>query len=241
MNIRDKNAEDRELFYARNKFWSENKNEVFKTTIASYYGIEAVTAKKACNHLNKEKAILDKSLKDLQVKYSQSGLLSKRRIKAEISQLTALRDALTASLSRVNDFSEYELVIVNNAESGNGKAHAIESYAEFMHKFTNVYKVVEITQEEHVRNKKEWSEKHNRKERLTTSHDYKARLINAALSFFTLSILVPVIGEDPEMLIRMNSFLLVILATAIPAWMAFAQPWIIKKLIKKPTCFCLHS
>jgi hypothetical protein len=232
MNIRDKNAEEKEFIYAKNKFWSEEPKEVFKGTVASYYGIEAVTTKKALNHLTREKALLDKELKDWELTAKSCSIFKHRAVKAEIKRMNALREALTASMSKVTEFDEYELVIVNNAESGNGKPYAVESYADFMHKITNVYKLAEITQEHHVRNKKEERCDMDRFERLEHDYDSKTGIINILMIFVQIFPLMILIEADFKMV--MDSALTAPLSIALPFWWIFVQPRIIKKLFKKP-------
>lgn len=232
MNIRDKNAEDREFIYAKNKFWSEEPKEVFKGTVASYYGIEAVTTKKALNHLTREKALLDKELKDWEVTAQSCGIFRYRAVKAEIKRINALREAITASMNKVTEFDEYELVIVNNAESGNGKPYAVESYADFMHKITHVYKLAEITQEQHVRNKKEERCDMDRFARLEDDYHNKTGIINMLMVFMQIFPVMILLEADFKMV--MESPLTAPLSIALPFWWIFIQPWIIKKLIKKP-------
>ncbi|CAH0133903.1 MULTISPECIES: hypothetical protein [Pseudomonas] len=232
MNIRDKNAEDREFIYAKNKFWSEEPKEVFKTTVASYYGIEAVTTKKALNHLIREKALLDKALKCLEADSTTFGILTNRNIKSEIKRINTLREAITASMSKVNDFDEYELVIVNNAESGNGKPYSVESFADFMHKITHVYKLAEITQEQHVRNKKEERCDMDRFARLQDDYHNKTGIVNMLMVFIQIFPLMILLEADFKMV--MESPLTAPLSIALPFWWIFIQPLIIKKLIKKP-------
>ena len=232
MNIRDKNAEDREFIYAKNKFWSEEPKEVFKTTVASYYGIEAVTTKKALNHLIREKALLDKALKCLEADATTFGILTNRNIKSEIKRINTLREAITASMSKVNDFDEYELVIVNNAESGNGKPYSVESFADFMHKITHVYKLAEITQEQHVRTKNAERCDMDRFARLEDDYHNKTGMINMLLVFMQIFPLMILLEADFEMV--MESPLTAPLSIALPLWWIFIQLWIIKKLIKKP-------
>ncbi|CEL31170.1 hypothetical protein [Pseudomonas fluorescens] len=232
MNIRDKNAEDREFIYAKNKFWSEEPKEVFKGTVASYYGIEAVTTKKALNHLTREKDLLDKELKDWELTAESCSIFRYRAVKAEIKRVNALREAITASMSKVTEFDEYELVIVNNAESGNGKPYAVESYADFMHKITNVYKLAEITQEHHVRNKKEERCDMDRFERMEHDYDNKTGIINYLLLFVQIFPFMILIEADFKMV--MDSALTAPLSIALPVWWLLIQPRIIRKLIKKP-------
>lgn len=232
MNIRDKNAEDREFIYAKNKFWSEEPKEVFKTTVASYYGIEAVTTKKALNHLIREKALLDKALKCLEADANTFGIVTNRNIKSEIKRINTLREAITASMSKVNDFDEYELVIVNNAESGNGKPYSVESFADFMHKITHVYKLAEITQDEYEDFKNSERHEMDKFERLEDSYHDKVGLIQILMVFCQLFPLM-IIAESNSNLI-MESSLTTPLSIILPFWWIMIQPWIIKKLIKKP-------
>ena len=230
MNIRDKNAEDREFIYAKNKFWSEEPKEVFKGTVASYYGIEAVTTKKALNHLTREKALLDKELKDWET--DTKSIFNRKTINSEINRINALREAITASMSKVNDFDEYELVIVNNAESGNGKPYAVESYADFMHKITNVYKLAEITQEQHVRNKNPERSDMDRFARLEDDYHNKTGIINMLMVFIQTFPVMILLEADFKMV--MESPFTAPLSIVLPFWWIFIQPRIIKKLIKKP-------
>lgn len=232
MNIRDKNAEDREFIYAKNKFWSEEPKEVFKGTVASYYGIEAVTTKKALNHLTREKALLDKELKDWEVTAQSCGIFRYRAVKAEIKRINTLREAITASMSKVNDFDEYELVIVNNAESGNGKPFSVESFADFMHKIKHVYKLTEITQEQHVRNKNAERCDMDRFERLEDDLHNKKGIVNMLMVLIQIFPLMILLEADFKMV--MESPLTAPLSIALPIWWIFIQPLIIKKLIKKP-------
>ena len=230
MNIRDKNAEDREFIYAKNKFWSEEPKEVFKGTVASYYGIEAVTTKKALNHLTREKALLDKELKDWET--DTKSIFNRKTINSEINRINALREAITASMSKVNDFDEYELVIVNNAESGNGKPYSVESFADFMHKITHVYKLAEITQEQHVRNKNPERSDMDRFARLEDDYINKTGIINMLMVFMQMFPVMILLEADFKMV--MESPFTAPLSIVLPFWWIFIQPRIIKKLIKKP-------
>lgn len=230
MNIRDKNAEDREFIYAKNKFWSEEPDEVFNTTVANYYGIEAVTTKKALNHLTREKALLDKELKDWVV--DAKTIFNRRTINAEIKRINALREAITASMSKVNDFDEYELVIVNNAESGNGKPYSVESFADFMHKITHVYKLAEITQDEYEEFKNSERHEMDKFERLEDSYHDKVGLTQILMVFCQLFPLMIIAESNPNLI--MESSLTTPLSIILPFWWILIQPWIIKKLIKKP-------
>ncbi|MBK3506786.1 hypothetical protein [Pseudomonas sp. MF6747] len=230
MNIRDKNAEDREFIYAKNKFWSEEPKEVFKGTVASYYGIEAVTTKKALNHLTREKALLDKELKDWET--DAKSIFNRKTINSEINRINALREAITASMSKVTEFDEYELVIVNNAESGNGKPYAVESYADFMHKITNVYKLAEITQDEYEELENSERYEMGRFERLEDSYQNKVGLIQILMVFCQLFPFMILLEADFKMV--MESPLAAPLSMALPVWWLIIQPWVIRKLIKKP-------
>ena len=101
-----------------------------------------------------------------------------------------------------------------------------------MHKITHVYKLAEITQEQHVRNKKEERCDMDRFARLQDDYHNKTGIVNMLMVFIQIFPLMILLEADFKMV--MESPLTAPLSIALPFWWIFIQPLIIKKLIKKP-------
>ncbi|WP_054889616.1 hypothetical protein [Pseudomonas sp. NBRC 111118] len=231
MNKRELNTSNKEIIYAKKRFWLENEKDAFNTSLSDYFGIEAVTVKKASNHLNREKAFLDKELKQLVTDAESANFIRSFIIKKEIDQLTKTRELIANSLSKLTGFHPYELVIINNEESGNGTPYAIESYADFMDKLTNVYKVKEVDAGEYELLLNPEQEDLDRKERLDVRYDEKINMICIMQTFLQMMLLYYFLDgyrPTPE---TSNMFSISILLL-IPFWYLI-QPWIVRKIFKK--------
>lgn len=234
MNTREQNTQNKEIIYAKKKLWSENDKEVFNTSISEYFGIEAVTTKKASNHLNREKAFLDKQLKELVKDAESANFIRSFKLNKEIDRLNKTRELIATSLSKLTGYQPYELVIVNSEDSGNGTPYDIESYADFMKKLTAVYKVKEISEEEYELLFNQEHEGYNRKERLDTQYESKINIICILQTFLQVMFIYYLFDGSTAQLSKIHGNNAIIIYLLVPIWWMFIQPWVVKKVFKKP-------
>lgn len=224
MNLKEQNSKDRVIIYSTSKFWSVNNKEVFNNTIADIFNVDALTAKKALAYLYKEKAKIESYIAELKTLPLRRNWLGVKKPHAGITKLIALREQITASMTKLNAIYEYDLVIINRSKSRNGTEYGISTYPEFMTKLQNVYKVKEVTEAEFMV-----------KNRLATK-EKKIKIYNDIFFFWwfitALSLSVTFEIEIESFLHNYNRVLVVILALAMMGALIKLPPPIMRKLMK---------
>ncbi|MCF5518243.1 hypothetical protein GIV75_29285 [Pseudomonas sp. PA-3-5D] len=147
-------AEDKaikELISLENKFWQVDKDEVFSTSIAEYFGVEVLTPSKVATRLLEHKEIAQRNIKEFKEDLLKAGRFSRKNIQAKIKRYEHKLSVIESRLDMARGLKRYELIAFHDGYDEVGPHYVDSSYEiNTLERFNSLLIIIGLTEVDEV-------------------------------------------------------------------------------------------
>ena len=224
-------AEDKaikELISRDNKFWQVDKNEVFKTSIAEYFGIEVLTPSKVATRLLEHKEIGQRNIKEFKEDLLKAGRFSRRNIQAKIKRYEHKLSVIQSRLDMARCLKRYELIAFHDGYDEVDPHYVNSSYEiNTLERFNSLLILMNLTEvDEETYDDLSNHEKSDENQLGRRRVDYKHKINKYMICIVLLSMGVMSFLNNNEMNIPMGGIVILMLSVL---------PCILRRYIKPET------